>query len=197
VQRLPSGELQVHVQTSISRDGPCSIVTPVVEDGSDLRRGDSVPNRKALTMPGATVTPRLLTRLPIHCLERGTRPGLAVFATGAASTHAAAQVIPSGTEDDVSAISTADLLSQAADDPECQRFKAASSLNGLYDLDDRGVLIRIAPSDGSKQVVFPKSLRSKVIYLEHYPTAVAHPGAHRMFRTMRRSFYCPHMAEDV
>jgi transposase InsO family protein len=59
------------------------------------------------------------------------------------------------------------------------------------------VLIRIAPSDGSKQVVVPNSLRSKVLYLEHYPTAVAHPGAHRMFRTMMRSFYWPHMAEDV
>jgi Integrase zinc binding domain len=33
--------------------------------------------------------------------------------------------------------------------------------------------------------------------MEHYPTAVAHPGAHRMFRTIRRSFYWPHMAEDV
>jgi transposase InsO family protein len=82
-------------------------------------------------------------------------------------------------------------------DPECQKFKAASSLNGLHDLDDRGILIRIAPSDGSKQVVVPKSLRSKVLYLEHYHTAVAHPGAHRMFRNMRRSFYWPHMEEDV
>jgi Integrase zinc binding domain len=197
VQQIPSGELQVHVPTSISRDGPCSIFTPVAEDGSELKRGDSVPNRKALTRPGATVTPQLLTRLPIHCLEKGTRPGLGVFATGAASTHAAADVIPSGTEDDVSALSTADLLSEQADDPECQRFKAASSLHGLYDLDERVVLIRIAPSDGSKQVVVPKSLRSKVLYLEHYPTAVAHPGAHRMFRTMRRSFYWPHMAEDI
>jgi hypothetical protein len=86
-----------------------------------------------------------------------------VFATGAASTHAAAQVIPSGTEGDVSALSTADLLSEQEDDPECQKFKAASSLNGLYDLDDRGVLIRIAPSNGSKQVVVRKSLRSKVL----------------------------------
>jgi hypothetical protein len=38
VQRLPSGELQVHVSPSVSRDGPCSIVTPVAEDNSDLRR---------------------------------------------------------------------------------------------------------------------------------------------------------------
>jgi hypothetical protein len=39
MQRLPSGVLQVHVPTSIYRDGLCSIVTPVAEDGSDLRRG--------------------------------------------------------------------------------------------------------------------------------------------------------------
>jgi hypothetical protein len=91
---------------------------------------------------------------------------MGVFATGAASTHAAAQVIPSGMEDDVRALSTADILSEQADDPECQTFKAASSLNGLCDLDDRGVLIRIAPSDGSKQVVVPKFLRSKLLYLE-------------------------------
>jgi hypothetical protein len=61
------------------------IFTPVAEDSSDLRRGDSVPNREALAMPGATVTPQLLTRLPIHGLAKETRPGLAVFATGAAS----------------------------------------------------------------------------------------------------------------
>jgi Integrase zinc binding domain/Integrase core domain len=59
------------------------------------------------------------------------------------------------------------------------------------------VLIRIAPSDGSKQVVVPKSLRYKILYLEHYPTAVANPGSHIMFRTMRRSFYWPLMVEDV
>jgi Integrase zinc binding domain len=207
VQRLPSGELQVHVPTSISRDGPRYIVTPVDEDGSDLRMGTAFQIAK-LKRPGATVTSRLLPRLPIHFLSKGTRPGLGVFATGAASTHAAAQMIPFGTEDDVSALSAADLLSEKADDPEYQKFKDLLSLNGLYELDERGVLIRIAPSDGCKQVVVPKSLRSKVIvvpkslrskvlYLEHYPTAVAHPGANRMFRTMRRSFSWQHMAEDV
>jgi hypothetical protein len=83
---------------------------------------------------------------------------LGLFATGAASTHAVAQMIPSGTEEDFSALSTADLISQQADDLECQRFKAALYLNGLHDLDDRGLLISIAPSDGSKQKVVPKSL---------------------------------------
>jgi hypothetical protein len=38
-------------------------------------------------------------------------------------------------EDDVSAISTTDILSEQEDDPEFQKFKAASSPNGLYDPD--------------------------------------------------------------
>jgi hypothetical protein len=125
VEKFYTGELQVHVPTSISRDGPCSIFTLVAEDGSELRRDDSVPNRKSLARPGDTATTRLLTRLPIHGLAKGTRTGLGVFATGAAYTHASAQVIPSGMEDDVSALSTADILSEQADDPEFQTFKAA------------------------------------------------------------------------
>jgi hypothetical protein len=76
VKRIPSGELQGHVPTSIYCDGPCSLVTPVAEDGSDLRRGASVPNRKYLAMLGATVTPRLLARFPTQDLQKGTRVGL-------------------------------------------------------------------------------------------------------------------------
>jgi hypothetical protein len=43
-QRLPSGELHVHAPPSLSRHGPCSTATPIAEDGSHLRRGDSVGN---------------------------------------------------------------------------------------------------------------------------------------------------------
>jgi hypothetical protein len=137
VYRLPSGELQGHVPPSISREVPCAIVTPVNEDGSDLRRGDSFPNRVVpnrddvtgtrIRMP-ATGTPRLLTRLPLQGRSQGNRPGLGVFATGAASTRVAVQVIPSGKGDSFSALSTADILAKQADDPECQKFKALSSL---------------------------------------------------------------------
>jgi transposase InsO family protein len=201
-QRLPSGELHVHVPPSLSRHGPCSIATPIAEDGSNLRRGDSVANCENLAHCTSTLAitaskaPRLLTRLPSPDRSTGPRIGLGVFATDKLP-HAPVQRIPSGREDDVSALSTADLLAEQAEDPECQRFRATASRNGLYDLDDRGVLIRIAPSDGSRQIVVPLALRSKVLYLEHYPKTVAHPGAHRMFQTMRRSFYWPHMAEDV
>jgi hypothetical protein len=65
------------------------------------------------------------------------RIGLGVSATDALS-HATAQRIPSGREDDVSALSTADILVEQAEDPECQLFRATASRNGLYDLDDRG-----------------------------------------------------------
>jgi transposase InsO family protein len=194
VQRLPSGELQVHVPTSVSRDRPSYIITPVAEDGSDVRRGDSVPNRKALAMNGTTATP-LPTRITIHGLAKRTRPGLGVFATGAASTHAAAQVIPSGMEDDVSALSTEDLISEQAADPEFQTVKAASALNGLYDLDDRGVLIRTKRRvRAGRRPEFPTVQGTIPVAL---PDGRDPPKAHRMFRNMRRSLYWPHMAEDV
>jgi transposase InsO family protein len=45
----------------------------------------------------------------------------------------------------------------------------------LYDLNDDGLLIRIASIDGSHQVVVPDSLTSRILYLEHYPPAVAPP----------------------
>jgi transposase InsO family protein len=57
--------------------------------------------------------------------------------------------------------------------------------------------VRIVPSDAARQIVVPLSLSSRVLCPVHYSTAIAHPGSHRMFRTMRRSFYWPHMAEDV
>jgi hypothetical protein len=64
--------------------------------------------------------------------------GLDVLATDASSLPAPVQMIPSGREDDVSALSTADLLAEQAEDPKCQRFRATMSRNGLYYLDDRG-----------------------------------------------------------
>jgi Integrase zinc binding domain len=36
-----------------------------------------------------------------------------------------------------------------------------------------------------------------ILYVEHYPPSAGHPGAHRMFQTIRRTFVRPHIAEDV
>jgi transposase InsO family protein len=94
-------------------------------------------------------------------------------------------------------VSLDELRRAQADDEDCQRWTAAASAGKLFDLDDRGILVRIAPVDGVHQVVVPKSLVARVLHAEHYPPVAAHPGAHRMFATLRRTFFWPRMAADI
>jgi Reverse transcriptase (RNA-dependent DNA polymerase)/Integrase zinc binding domain len=133
---------------------------------------------------------RLLTRTPLPSLGPSPLVGLAILSTSACS-------IPTGRETNVAAVSTEELRREKAPDPTCQRLLAMTGGSRLYDLNDDGLLIRIAPIGGSHQVVVPDSLTSLILCLESYPPAVGHPGAHCMFHTMSRSFFWPRMAEDV
>jgi hypothetical protein len=67
----------------------------------------------------------------------------------------------------------------------------------MYELNKDGLLVRVSPVDGSQQVVVPQNLVSRILYMEHYPPSAGHPGAHRMFQTIRRTFFWPRIAEDV
>jgi Integrase zinc binding domain len=108
-----------------------------------------------------------------------------------------ASAITTGAETGVGAISSSELRVAQATDPDCQLFLSLNARAELYDLNEDVILILIAPSDGSRQIVVPRSLVSRVLFLEHYPPTIGHPGAHRMFRTIRRSFFWPRMVEDV
>jgi Integrase zinc binding domain len=67
----------------------------------------------------------------------------------------------------------------------------------LFDVDDHGLLVRRAHLDGSRQIVIPAVLRSRLLHLEHFPKVAGHPGMTRMFRSMRKRFFWKHMAADV
>jgi hypothetical protein len=69
--------------------------------------------------------------------------------------------------------------------------------SGMYDLNEVGVLVRKSHYDSTVQVVVPQSLVSRILYPEHYPPAAGHPGGHRMFQTIRKSFFWPRIAEEV
>ncbi|CDF32918.1 unnamed protein product [Chondrus crispus] len=45
--------------------------------------------------------------------------------------------------------------------------------------------------------VVPTRLRPRVLYLAHHPRLAGHPGATRMYYTLRREYYWPHMASDA
>jgi transposase InsO family protein len=73
------------------------------------------------------------------------------------------------------AIQTEDLILEQARDKECKDFAAFKA----------------------KQIVVPASMRPKLLHLEHCPQTAGHPGSTRMFRSMRRRFFWPKMAQDV
>jgi len=61
--------------------------------------------------------------------------------------------------------------------------------------DEHRALYRRAPY-GNKLVI-PKSLRERVLTLEHHATVAAHPGMNRMYYTMRKTSYWPSMVTDI
>jgi Integrase zinc binding domain len=134
---------------------------------------------------------RILTRYPLSC-QRTAAVGLALV-----TVPDEISVIPTGLDAGATAITVDELREAQTSDPDCQRFLSQTARADLFDLNDDGILIRIARSDGSRQIVVPKVLVSLVLSLEHYPPAVGHPGAHKIFRTLRRSFFWPHMVENV
>jgi len=56
-------------------------------------------------------------------------------------------------------------------------------------------LYRRTPS--GNQLVIPKSLRERLLTLEHHATVAAHPGMNRMYYTIRKAYYWPLMVTDI
>lgn len=61
----------------------------------------------------------------------------------------------------------------------------------------RGLFCCIAPLEGVFQILVPKDLRQKVLFLAHYTPVAGHPGVTRQYYTMRRTFYWPAMMRDI
>ena len=47
------------------------------------------------------------------------------------------------------------------------------------------------------QIFILTSLRARNLFLSHYPRTQGHPGTGRMYETMQRQYFWPHMASDV
>jgi len=63
--------------------------------------------------------------------------------------------------------------------------------------DPNGLLVRTVPLDGVAHVFVPTHMRYGVMIREHYPLQAGHPGANKMFTSMRRRFYWESMVVDV
>jgi Integrase zinc binding domain len=82
-------------------------------------------------------------------------------------------------------------------DDECDVLRMSKVKDGIIDVDEYGILVRIAPLDGSRQIVVPWSLRPCLLWLEHFPVVAAHPGVSKMYAAMRRRFYWRNMHKEV
>ena len=101
-------------------------------------------------------------------------------------------------ETDIVPITPQEFLEEQSKDPYCQSQKEKTELdNSKFKYDHNGFLVRRSSIDGALQKVVPKSLQARLLYLAHYPRLAGHPGAIRMYYTLRREYYWPMMASDV
>jgi len=59
------------------------------------------------------------------------------------------------------------------------------------------ILCRQGHQQGVQQVVVPQSLKKDILQREHSSPLGAHPGATRMYQTLRRRYYWPSLVADV
>ena len=89
-------------------------------------------------------------------------------------------------------------INEQRNDVECNQYANFVGLPGSQFVYDReGYLSRVSKVDGALQRVVPRSLRIRLLYLAHYPRLQGHPGARRMYDSLRQDFYWRFMANDV
>jgi Integrase zinc binding domain len=98
---------------------------------------------------------------------------------------------------DPAAIQLDEFLREQAADAECRQWLTTAKADTPFDIDETGVLIRIAPLDKSRKIVVPATVQPRLLHLEHYPQTAGHPGVSRMIRSISRRFFWPRMAADV
>jgi len=90
----------------------------------------------------------------------------------------------------LSPLTLAELLEGHAAEGRCKEVRAAmdgSDISRFHE-DPNGLLVRVAPLDGATQVYVPTHMRDGVMMREHYPPQAGHPGAKKMYTSMRRWF---------
>lgn len=66
-----------------------------------------------------------------------------------------------------------------------------------FHVDHHGLLFRKSAIDEAIQNVVPEYLRSRILYVSHYPSIAGLPGQRRMYDSLRQAYYWIHMATDV
>ena len=113
---------------------------------------------------------------------------------------AAAWQLPPQTEGGLlSPLTLAELLEGQAADGRCKEVRAAidGSNKSRFHEDPKGLLVRVAPLDWSTQVYVLTHISDGVMMRDHSPPQAGHPGANKMYTSMRRWFDSESMLVDV
>jgi len=96
-------------------------------------------------------------------------------------------------------ITVARLVTAQAQDNRCHELRQEMDRNAQsrFSGNEQGLLVRRAPLDRATQVYVAKALRTEILTLEHAPAHAGHPGANKMYVSMRRFFYWESMVADV
>ena len=83
----------------------------------------------------------------------------------------------------ISTITINELFSAQLDDRECQaaREQIDKGSKTSYFIDERGLVVRVAPIDKAVQILVPVSLRPRALYLRHYTPVAGDHGASRQY----------------
>jgi Integrase zinc binding domain len=90
-----------------------------------------------------------------------------------------------------------DLRYEQYRDPEIMELLATARPGRVIDMNPYGIIVRKAPLDGCEQILVPISLRPRVLYLEHHPKSIGHPGVTKMLAAMRQRYFWINMYQDV
>jgi RNase H-like domain found in reverse transcriptase/Integrase zinc binding domain len=209
----PSGEFEVVIPETIPTGEPLAIVKDmelpsacdaisVVENSIELPgayvsvppRRDVLPEDEALTNSGESqdsimVSGSYLWDEDVPVLRRGDT--FSNFATDPVNPGAQALAV----DDLPREISLEELRYEQERDPEISELfdPGGSGRNPVIDVNRDGIVIRKAPLDGAEQILVPLALHPRVLYLEHHPKSVGHPGVTKMFRSMRKHYFWRNM----
>jgi len=115
------------------------------------------------------------------------------------NSSAAWQFPPQTEGGELPPLTLSEFLEGQAADGRCREVQAAMDGNNKsrFREDLNGLLVRTAPLDGAAQVHVPTHMRYGVMMREHYPPQAGHPGANKIYTSMRLCFYWESMVVDV
>jgi len=128
-----------------------------------------------------------MSRISKPAGDEGAIPD-AVPCLALSNSSAAWQLPPETTGGLLAPLTLAELLEGQAEDGRCKEVRAAMDGNykSRFHEDPNCLLVRTAPLDGAAQVYVPTHMRYRVMIREHYPPQAGHPGANKMYTSMRR-----------